>query len=69
MQDGQGARSIGGRNGRMGNKSFKIRNAEKEIQYERVGGICYWGRHYIYKDYTERCVYDKDKTDEIKSRN
>ena len=41
------------------------RNTEKqETQYGRIWEICYWGRHYIYKDYIENCIHDKN-TEEI----
>ena len=44
---------------KMNNKSFKRR----ESTYDRIGEICYWGRHYVYKDYLEKCIYDKEKTE------
>ena len=52
-------------NSNVNNKSFKLRETERtELTYDRIGEICYWGRHYVYKAYLGICVYDKEKTEE-----
>ena len=52
----------------MGREKVATRNAiKKEAMYERIGGICYWGRHYIYKDYKESCIFDKNIEEKIRT--
>ena len=49
-------------NNKMDNSKFKLTNKDGvELTYDRVGEICYWERHYIYKDYLEKCTYGKEK--------
>ena len=48
----------------MNNKCFKLRGTKGvESTYDRIGEICYWGRHYVYKDYLKKRIYDKEKRD------
>ena len=37
----------------------------EETKYRRVGGICYWGRHFTYKDYDRNCLIDRETLEEI----
>ena len=60
MQDGKEGNNRE-RNGKMDNESFKNKNKAEELQYERIGEICYWGRRYIYKDYIENAYMIKTK--------
>ena len=46
----------------MDKEIFKLRETKgTESTYDRIGEICYWGRHYVYKDYLEMCVYYTEK--------
>merc|ERR1712112_777240 len=44
------------------NKSFNIKEKDGSKQtYDRIGEVCYWERRFVYKDYIDMCIYDKDK--------